>query len=282
MVSVIIPTYNRADFVLEAIESVLSQTFINFELIVVDDGSTDTTIEQIQSKFSSRLNLISQSNRGVSAARNTGIQNSKGDWIAFLDSDDYWLPKKLEVQVEYLQKNPSVLMCQTEEIWIRDRKRVNPKKKHQKYSGYIFEQCLPLCIVSPSSVIIKRELLDRVGGFDTDLPACEDYDLWLRIAKDYPIYFLNEPLIVKRGGHGNQLSQKYWGMDRFRVQALIKLLESNTLDQHQKEITLSELEKKCNILIQGFLKRGNRTDAEKYENLKQKDWETRQELNSKI
>ncbi len=270
MISVIIPTYNRADFVLEAIESVLNQTYQNFELIVVDDGSTDETEEKVQKSFPNKLSFIKQPNQGVSSARNTGIQSSNGDWIAFLDSDDYWLPKKLDIQTMFLQKNQSALICQTEEIWIRKDKRVNQKKIHKKHSGLIFEYCLPLCIVSSSSVIIKRELLDRVGGFDTNLPACEDYDLWLRIAKDHPIYFIDEPLIIKRGGRSDQLSHQYWGMDRFRVHALVNLLESNILNQAQKELTLLELEKKCNILIQGFLKRKNMVDAKKYEDLKKR------------
>jgi hypothetical protein len=175
--------------------------------------------------------------------------------VAFLDSDDFWLPQKLEQQVMIMDQRPELFVCHTEEIWIRRGVRVNPKKKHKKYSGYIFHYCLPLCVISPSSVMIRRELFEKVGYFDENLPACEDYDLWLRITKDYPVYLIETPLIVKRGGHADQLSQKYWGIDRFRIQALEKLLQTGDLSDEQRTQTLQELRRKCEIVASGCLKR---------------------------
>ena len=257
MVSVIIPTYNRAEKVVQAVESVFSQTFAEFELIVVDDGSTDDTESKLRPYFS-RIQYCRQANLGVSSARNHGIRLARFNYLAFLDSDDLWLPDKLKVQVAYMEANPDAKICQTDEIWIRNGKRVNPMNKHKKYSGYIFPHCLPLCIVSPSAVMIKKDYLEQAGLFDETFTVCEDYELWLRISRETPVYLIEQPLIIKHGGHDDQLSRKYWGMDRFRVQAMEKLLNSNSLTSEQRRQVIEELNKKCDILITGFHKR-NRT-----------------------
>ncbi|MCP4693516.1 MAG: glycosyltransferase family 2 protein, partial [Desulfobacterales bacterium] len=204
-VSVILPTYNRAWILREAVDSVLAQDYSDFELIVVNDGSTDDTRELLD-EYGDRIIVLEQENRGVSAARNLGVSSASGRLITFLDSDDYWLPKKLSTQAAFFDARPDALICQTEEIWIRNGRRVNPKRKHKKKSGMIFEPSLALCLVSPSAVMIRRELFEEVGLFDEALPACEDYDLWLRIAWKYPVHLIDEPLIVKRGGHADQLS----------------------------------------------------------------------------
>ncbi len=264
-VSVIIPTYNRLPMVREAVESVLAQDFEDFELIVVDDGSTDGTAEAIRG-YGGRVRLIEHPhNRGVSAARNTGILHSRGKYIAFLDSDDLWVKGKLKIQVNFLDENPQYPLCYTDEIWIRKGKRVNPMKKHSKYSGWIFEKCLPLCIISPSSVMIRRTLFKKVGLFDEALPVCEDYDFWLRVSIRFPIFFINKKLIIKRGGHPDQLSQRSWGNDRYRVIALEKLLSEFPLKEQEKEMVLSEMKKKCQILSKGFLKRGNELEGRFYQ-----------------
>jgi len=251
--SIIIPTYNRANLVKEAVESVLAQSFTDFELIVIDDGSTDNTRESLAPYLDS-LRYIYQENRGVSAARNLGISVARGRYIAFLDSDDLWLKDKLLMQVDFMEQNPEAQICYTEEIWYRNGRRVNPKLKHRKYSGWIFERSLALCIISPSSVLLRKELLDRVGGFDEGLPACEDYDLWLRITKDYPVYLIDRPLIVKRNGHPGQLSQKYWGLDRFRVRSLEKLLRERLTPQ-QRAGVIEQLVFRTKILARGAFKR---------------------------
>ncbi|MEE8380892.1 MAG: glycosyltransferase [Thermodesulfobacteriota bacterium] len=260
-VSVIIPTYNRAHVLREAIDSVLSQKYSDLELLVVDDGSTDHT-KEVVSSYTSKLNYIYQEHKGVSAARNRGIKHTKGDYLAFLDSDDLWLPDKLSTQMRFMEDHPEIHICYTEERWIRRGVRVNPMKKHRKYSGMIFEHCLPLCIVSPSSVLIARSLLEEIGVFDEELKVCEDYDLWLRISARYPIYLLDTPLIIKRGGHDDQLSKAMNGQDRFRIKALVKLLESDSLSPHQRELAGGELKRKCEIYGKGCIKRGKKEEGE--------------------
>jgi len=261
-VSVIIPTYNRAWIVTDAIDSVLSQTYTDFELIVVDDGSTDDTADLL-STYQNRIIGIRQENAGVSAARNRGIRESSGRLIAFLDSDDLWLPKKLERQSAFFKENPEAMVCQTEETWIRNGKQVNPKKRHQKESGIFFERSLGLCLVSPSAVMIRRSFFDAVGLFDESLPACEDYDLWLRIGYRYPIHLIDEPLIIKYGGHADQLS-KAPGLDRFRIRALIKLLESGGLSSSQQQAAAKVLIKKCTIYANGCMKRSRPDEAAEF------------------
>ena len=260
-VSVIIPTYNRAYVLGEAIDSVLSQTYDDLELIVIDDGSQDET-RDIVASYNSRLTYLHQEHRGVSAARNLGIERARGNYLAFLDSDDLWLKEKLYLQMECMMADPETLICYTDEIWIRKGVRVNQMKKHRKYSGMIFEYCLPLCIVSPSSVLINRQLIDEVGVFDETLEVCEDYDLWLRISARYPIHFIETPLIVKRGGHADQLSKKGQGQDRFRIKALVKLLEEDYISHHQRKSAWRELVKKCTIYGTGCIKRGKKEEGE--------------------
>ena len=258
-VSVIVPTYNRAGWLEETLRSVVSQTFKDFELIVVDDGSTDNTSKVMES-FPDAKYFTMRENSGVSKARNLGLDYAKGEFICFLDSDDLWNEKKLEIQLYWMESNIDSQVCYTNEIWVRNGVRVNPMNKHRKYTGDIFRHCLALCIVSPSSVMLRKELFNKVGNFDESLPACEDYDLWLRIAVKYAFHFIEEPLIIKRGGHADQLSRKYWGMDRFRVAALKKLLDQNSLDQEKLKLTRSALLEKCSVLIQGFEKRGKKED----------------------
>jgi len=248
-ISVIIPTYNREATLERAIKSVLAQTHRNFELIVIDDGSTDNT-SQIIDKYSREIRYFSKLHAGVSSARNLGLEKSEGTWVAFLDSDDYWLPGKLEIQMEYIIKHPGIMIVQTDEQWIRNGVPVNPMKKHKKYSGWIFKYCLPLCIVSPSAVLVHQKVFNDVGVFDESFPVCEDYDLWLRITVKYQIGLIPEKLIVKTGGHADQLSKKYWGMDRFRVRALEKVLGED-LTIGQKKLVLGEIVKKLTILSRG-------------------------------
>jgi glycosyltransferase involved in cell wall biosynthesis len=263
-VSVIIPSHNRLPLLREAVESVLAQDFEDFELLVVDDGSTDGTFEEMK-KYGGRVKALRLDvNRGVSAARNRGVAASRGKYVAFLDSDDLWMKGKMRIQVDFLDQNPQYPLCYTDEIWIRRGRRVNPMKKHAKYSGWIFSQCLPLCIISPSSAMMRRSLLDKVGLFDEALPACEDYDLWLRITARYPVFFIEKPLITKRGGHPDQLSQRFWGNDRFRVIALEKMLSEPSLDEADRKLVLEEMERKCRILAAGFEKRGNAEEARRY------------------
>jgi GT2 family glycosyltransferase len=262
-VSIIIPAFNRAWYLETTLQSVLDQTFKNFEVIVVDDGSTDGTLALLRQFPQVRVHRW-EDNRGVSAARNQGIEMARGEWICFLDSDDQWVESKLQVQVDWMQAHPECLACYTDEIWIRKGVRVNPKNKHRKYSGDIFRQCLPLCIISPSSIMMRASVLETIGGFDTDLAACEDYDLWLRLTSRFPVHFISEKLIIKTGGHADQLSQKYRGMDRFRVYALEKILKQDGLSPQQGTWVLEALIEKCSILHTGYSNRGKNDEARLY------------------
>lgn len=265
LVSIIIPTYNRGWILKEAINSVLAQDFTDFELIVVNDGSTDKT-QDILNTYNEDIRALRQNNQGVSAARNAGIASALGRFIAFLDSDDLWLPKKLSTQIDFFKSNRDALICQTDEIWIRNGVRVNPKKRHKKFSGDLFKRSLSLCLISPSAVMIKRSLFEEVGVFDETLPACEDYDLWLRISCRYPVHLIKTPLIIKRGGHDDQLSSAS-GLDRFRIEALKKIIESNLLSKEQYSAAAKVLKQKCAIYANGCLKRGRRDKALYYETL---------------
>ena len=261
-VSVVIPTYNRAQFLREALDSVFTQTRIPDEVIVVDDGSTDSTTAILQPY---RIEYIYQENKGVSSARNQGIQKARGDWLMFLDSDDLWKPEKVERQLFFAKTYSDHFIFFTNETWIRSGRFANQSRHHQKYGGWIFEQCLPLCIISPSSVMIHRSIIKKIGMFDENLPACEDYDLWLRICLHNPVYFIDEPLIIKRGGHKDQLSQKYFGMDRFRIQALEKILTDPKLTQEQRKMLIQEIQRKIKVYANGCKKRNRWDEFEQYQ-----------------
>jgi len=258
-ISVIITTYNRKECVQKAVLSVLSQTRLPDEVLLIDDGSTDGT-ESVVTQAFPQVRYFWQENRGIGAARNAGIENASHEWIAFLDSDDAWLSKKLENQINALETHPNYLVCHTNEIWIRRGRRVNPRKVHQKFGGHIFEKCLPLCVVSPSSVLIHRQVFETVGLFDPNFLVCEDYDLWLRMSSRFPVLYLDQPLIVKYGGHADQLSRKYWGMDRFRIAALEKILANGRLNKTQRTSAVQMLLKKMDIYIQGARKRGKKDE----------------------
>jgi glycosyltransferase involved in cell wall biosynthesis len=264
-VSVIIPTFNRGWIIEEALDSVFAQDFKDFELIVVDDGSTDNT-RNILKSYPHEIKVIHQQNMGVSAARNQGIASASGKFIAFLDSDDLWLPKKMTTQVKFFSASPDAMICQTEEMWVRNNVRVNPKERHKKPSGLIFEPSLALCLVSPSAVMMKCSLFDEVGLFDEELPACEDYDLWLRVSCRHPVYLIDTPLIVKRGGHEDQLSRSS-GLDKYRIKSIKNIIKSNLLSKIQHRAAVQTLKEKCAIYASGCRKRGRVDEAEYYEAL---------------
>ncbi|MBN2424439.1 MAG: glycosyltransferase [Calditrichaceae bacterium] len=260
-ISVVIPVFNRATLIERAIKSVLNQSESPYEIIVVDDGSTDNTSE-ILLKFRAEIKIITQDNKGVSLARNRGINAARGEWISFLDSDDEWLPDKLEHARKFHELNPQYAIFQSEEIWVRNGKRVNPQIKHKKYGGWLFNRSLPLCIVSPSAVVIHRQVFEKAGLFDEHFPVCEDYDLWLRVSRYYEIGLDPIPGIIKYGGHADQLSRKYWGMDRYRVKAIEKHLQDPELPAEYRFQALKVFRQKLNIIITGIEKRNN--DATDY------------------
>ncbi len=222
-VSVVIPTYNRYKLLKRAIESLYKQTCLPDEIIVVDDGSTDETVA-IQNDFPEII-YIYQENRGVSAARNVGIQRAKNEWIAFLDSDDAWHSEKLQKQIDFHIKNSNILMSYTDEVWIRNGKNVKIPKKYKKIGKDIFLENISYCNIAPSSVLMHKKLFKQYGLFDEELPVCEDYDMWLRIAIEQKIALINEKLINKYAGHDEQLGFTK-NMEKYRIYTLEKIADS--------------------------------------------------------
>ncbi|WDP93391.1 MAG: glycosyltransferase family 2 protein [Desulfobacter sp.] len=262
LVSVIIPTYNRAHVLARALDSVLAQEYNPVEVVVVDDGSTDQT-PALLAGYGERIRVLTQPNKGVSAARNLGIRKSRGAFIALLDSDDAWTPEKLSVQMDFMLADPGVLICQTEEVWIRNGRRVNPKVKHKKPSGMIFKPSLKLCLVSPSAVMMRRQLFETKGMFNEDFPVCEDYDLWLRVSRDTPVHLIDIPCTVKYGGHDDQLSASH-SQDKYRIQSILNLIRDEGLSQGQKDAALKVMVKKCRVYGNGCLKRGRQDEGHYY------------------
>ena len=253
-ISVVIPCFNRKNTLSRSIDSVINQTYKPFEIIVVDDGSTDGTRDFILNSYPN-IRYFFQPKKGVSSARNKGIRESSSNWIAFLDSDDEWLPQKLEKQKNQLEKHSGIFISHTNEIWIRNGVRVNQMKKHQKYGGYIFDKCLDICRMSPSSVLIHIRVLEDIGVFDEKLQVCEDYDLWLRISSKYSVLFEKELLIIKYGGHKDQLSKVKQGIEQYRIQSLEKILTLNHLTKDQFVLTKNMLIRKLSIYSKGLEKR---------------------------
>lgn len=252
-ISVIITTFQRNNLLTEAINSVLNQEFKDYELIIVDDGSSDTSIHEY-SCINSKIRYIYSSNCGISTARNIGMQAARSDLIAFLDADDVWLPEKLLVQYDFFQKHPESKICYTDSVWIRHKKCVNPPRNYLPRGGWIWNELLSCCFMGASTVMLRRDLCNEIGFFDETLPVCEDYDFWLRIAQKHPIDFIDKALVKKRMGEWNQLSTAYWGMDRFRISSLEKILNSNCLNPEQIKKAKKAINEKSYILAKGCWK----------------------------
>lgn len=258
LVSIIIPTYNRAWSLNRAIDSVFAQTFTNWELIIIDDGSTDETPTIVAPYLQlPQVKYYKIKNQGVSCARNYGQQMAKAPWLAFLDSDDEWLPHKLQVQIDFVKKNPTLNFIYGNERWIRNGVRVNLKTKHRKMGGDVFLASLNLCLIGASTVLIKTSTFLLYQKFNEDFLVCEDYDLWLRITSAEEIGYIAEAVINKYGGHADQLSHKYFAMDYFRIKSMHHLLTSCKLLAHQKYGVHEEIVKKAEILIKGYKKHQN-------------------------
>lgn len=271
-VSVVIPTYNRTDQLARAINSVFNQSVSCEEIIIVDDGSTDTTLEDLTALLKScqgiKVRIFTQDNRGPAAARNLGIRMARFEMIAFLDSDDHWHRKKLQVQYALLADCPANLISHTQERWLRNGLHLNQKKHHRPLHGDIFNHCLQLCAVGISTVMLKKALIEQVGLFDESMRCCEDYDFWLRVSCRYPFILANQALTTKEGGRADQISCQYRiGMDRFRIESLLRLLQSKVLSSCQEQLTRKELMKKCRIYGSGCLKHGKVEEGNRYLNL---------------
>ncbi len=256
-ISVVIPTLNRINTLQRALDSVINQTYKPAEIIVVDNGSSDGTLKFLREQYP-KITILTENKIGVSSARNKGIKKSINQWIALLDSDDAWHPRKLEIQTSMLDSAlKEYNLIHTDEVWFRNNKHINQMKKHKKQGGYIFERCLSLCCISPSSVLFKKNILDKVGLFDESLPVCEDYDMWLKICSSEEILFAQDKLTYKYGGHKDQLSKAYWGMDRFRIKSIENIIKNFDLTYKQKKQAKKELIKKLKIIINGAFKRNN-------------------------
>ena len=268
-VSVIIPTFNRRVMLGEAVASALAQRGAEFELIVVDDGSTDGTwrcLLEIAATANERagreiMRCLRTGNRGVAAAHNAGAVSARGEYLAFLDSDDLWFPAKLNRQLVYMRANPGCAIAQCEEIWLRGGRRVNPGRRHLKAAGDIFERSLRVCLISPSAVMIRREVFEAAGGFDEDFRAAEDYDLWLRLLSRHEADLIGEPLVTRRAGHPGQLSATVAVIDRFRILALMKILARSDLSAPRRAAVCDALAEKCAIYAQGLYRRARAEDA---------------------
>lgn len=248
-VSVIIPVYNRTFSVRDAIESVLIQSVKPSEIIVIDDGSSFDMALYLKS-YMQHIHLIKlNENKGVSFARNTGIRAASGEYIAFLDSDDLFLPKKLEYQINYMVEN-DLYISHTDEFWYRKDRWVNQGKSNKRYGGYIFDKILDKCRISPSSLIVHKSVFDEAGYFNENLRVCEDYEISLRFALKYKIGYLEKKLIIKRAVEKNSLSAGIKHIEYIRYEILEKLYRENAniLDKNTKIILINELERKKNII----------------------------------
>ena len=237
IVSVIIPTCNRERFIPRSLGSVLNQSFEDYEIIIVDDCSEDNTGEIVSKYDDKRIRYIRHKKRmGGSAARNTGIRNSNGLFIAFLDDDDEWLPEKLCLQIELFIKRPELGMVCTGYFYIDDITKKVLKKFSPEKKGFIYKDLLETnCLGTTSTAMIRKECFGRVGVFDEDLPACQDWDMWLRISKMFEIDFLGQPL-VKFFIHKNRITRN--------IKAKIKGRKT-ILNKYYEDI------KKCNKTLSG-------------------------------
>lgn len=296
--SIIIPTYNRAQFLKIAVNSILNQSFDNYELIIVDDGSTDNTKEIVQNyidiyrhqtsdkrqetadikkKFvnqnavlNTKIKYIYQHHKGVSKARNTGITSSKGEFICFLDSDDRFLTEKLQITYDYIKKHPKHSIFHTEEIWYRKGKILTQKGYHKKPNGFVLSESVKLCCIGMSTSVFKKNVFNEIGLFDETMPACEDYDFWIRASLKFPFFLIPEILTIKEGGHPDQESKRYPAMDQLRIYSLKKILEQKILSTKNYNTIYKELIHKCNIYIKGAIKRNKIKEANYYRRIVKK------------
>ncbi len=193
-VSVVIPTYNRVALLKETVASVRNQTFDNLEIIVVDDGSLDDTWEWLQGQRDIRA--FKQTNKGIAAARNAGIAQARSPWIALLDHDDVWLPEKLSLQMEFVEKNPRVALVAARHI--RLGKHIPKPLKLQWISGDLFADVYSKSFIHTSSVVVKKDVIESIGGFDSRYRFADEFDVWLKIARDHEIAYLNKCLVLIR------------------------------------------------------------------------------------
>ena len=266
VVSVIIPTHDRLALLMEAIGSVRAQRYSPIELIVVDDGSTDGTWERLNAESGIRRLRIDHTGR-PGAVRNAGVAIATGEYVAFLDSDDLWMPDKLARQMELLRDSNGVPIVHSRELWLRDGRPVSQAGQRHRRAGWLFADAVRKCIIGPSTVVLHRAVLREVGGFREDLEIAEDYELWLRVTARFPVAYCDRPLVTKRAGHGDQLSERHGQIERFRIDALAPLVAADHWAEPERSIARRELARKCLIHAAGARKRGRDAEAALYEAL---------------
>jgi len=277
-VTVVVPVRDRVEMLRRAVESVLEQTYQDFDLVVVDDASKQdlSSVKDVVEGMGHQW-LKRERNEGVAAARNIGTEMVDGEWVAFLDSDDVWAAEKLERQMAWHVEHPEIKISQCEEEWKRNGLPLRKKNSQQQPDGWIFEKCVEVCCISPSCVMMSRRLWQELGGFDTRYRVCEDYELWLRIALRNSVGLVRSefgPLVTRHGGHDDQLSFAVEAMDRFRVLALLELLNREDLLEEQRQLVEQGISKKSELLENGAKKRGKETDAKVYARAKEGEWDT--------
>lgn len=230
-VSIIIPTYNRAHMIVECLDSVLNQTYRHFEVIVVDDGSTDNT-EAVLKPYFDRIKYIKQENHGNAAARNTGIREAKGEIIAFNDSDDLWLPDKLEKQVRYLDEHPDVDMVCGNGVFFGDQKiegkKVIPDKRAVplERDGITLRAIFMKSSIRTPTIVARRHVIEATGGFDPDFKVCVDLDFAFRVLMKFKVAFINQPLFRLRR-HTEHIGGDSERRTLFNIKAIEKLLSEH-------------------------------------------------------
>jgi len=257
-ISIIIPTYNYAQYICEAIESVLNQTYKDFEIIVVDDGSTDNTKEVIK-PYLNKIKYIYQQNSGPSSARNRGIKEAKGEYIAFLDADDIWLAQKLELQIKFMEKEKEVGLIFSDMILFNEKGiiknsflkeklffnklSIKPLSSTEKviYDN-VFNALLQENFIPTNTVIVKKECFNKVGFFDETLFSVEDRDMWLRIGLFYDIGFINFPLVLTRF-HETNISANQELALKSRLKVMKKFLNYSNLPIKSKKIIKQTINK---------------------------------------
>ena len=280
-VSVIIPTFNRYGMLIDAISSVSHQTFRNFELIVVDDGSDDKTRNlptvDVEAAYPESgtpappheppdggFRYVRIEHTGMpGAVRNAGAKVARGQYIAFLDSDDVWLPEKLSLQIAQMQKGGA--LSHTRELWLRDGRTISQSSQRHKRRGKLLEDSLKKCVIGPSTVMIDRDFYMQSGGFREDIEIAEDYEFWLRLVPYCTVEYIDTALTVKRAGHGDQLTEKYGHIEIFRIHALKKLVDDMYFVGEDQKTARKELSRKCAIYANGARRRGRLEEARKYE-----------------
>jgi glycosyltransferase involved in cell wall biosynthesis len=290
-ISVIVPVFNRPHLLADALASVLAQTYQDFEIVVVDDGSTDETPEVLARVLRevpkqggappARTLRVPHSGK-PGAVRNRGAEEARGRLLAFLDSDDRWLPTKLEAQVRLHegaagaaplpgtgQAGPAARCSHTRELWVRRGREVSQKGQRHRRSGDLFVDSLKKCIIGPSTVMLERSLFEELGGFREDLEIAEDYELWLRATHRVDVAYLDEALTIKQAGDWPQLSERYGQIEVFRIEGLKGLIGSGYFADNPEHQAAAETEfaRKCRIYAAGCRKRGRPQEARKFEAL---------------